>query len=66
MICVSQPRRVAAISVANRVAKELGCKVGSLVGYSVRFAERKSKDTKLLFATDGMLGNLNKKFSFSS
>ncbi|KAL7986942.1 hypothetical protein Chor_005861, partial [Crotalus horridus] len=38
-IAVTQPRRVAAISVAERVAEELGCPVGGLVGYQVRFEE---------------------------
>lgn len=38
-IAVTQPRRMAAISVAERVAEELGCPVGGLVGYQVRFEE---------------------------
>lgn len=37
-ICVTQPRRVAAISTAERVAAELGCKLGTTVGYQVRVA----------------------------
>jgi len=36
-IGVTQPRRVATISVARRVAEEMGCELGSLVGYQVRF-----------------------------
>jgi len=54
-IAVSQPRRVAAMSLAARVAKERGCEVGEEVGYTVRFDERTSNHTMLRFATDGML-----------
>jgi HrpA-like RNA helicase len=54
-ICVTQPRRVAAISVALRVAQESNCPVGSLVGYAVRFDEKYSTNTKIKYVTDGML-----------
>eukprot|EP00913_Durusdinium_trenchii_P018736 g17606.t1 len=46
-IAVTQPRRIAAISVAHRVASEMGCEVGDLVGYHVRFLNRTSSKTKL-------------------
>lgn len=36
-IGITQPRRVATISVAQRVAEEMGCSLGSVVGYQVRF-----------------------------
>jgi HrpA-like RNA helicase len=39
MIACTQPRRVAAITVAQRVAAELGCEVGKQVGYNVRFED---------------------------
>jgi HrpA-like RNA helicase len=52
---VTQPRRVAAISLASRVAQEIGCELGDRVGYSVRFDERVSSATKIKFVTDGML-----------
>lgn len=39
MIGCTQPRRVAAMSVAKRVADEMGCKLGDEVGYSIRFED---------------------------
>ncbi|AMD20894.1 HDR152Cp [Eremothecium sinecaudum] len=55
-IAVTQPRRVAAINLATRVAEEYGCNVGSTVGYSVRFDNRThATKTKLKYLTDGML-----------
>lgn len=56
-ICITQPRRVAAISVALRVNSEIDpkMKIGGLVGYSVRFDERTSSQTKIKYVTDGML-----------
>nr|CAI5821644.1 unnamed protein product [Callosobruchus analis]CAI5832139.1 unnamed protein product [Callosobruchus analis] len=54
-IGITQPRRVAAISIATRVAAEIGQGVGELVGYSVRFHDETSKKTKIKFLTDGML-----------
>ncbi|KAI6127373.1 P-loop containing nucleoside triphosphate hydrolase protein [Pisolithus croceorrhizus] len=55
MIAVTQPRRVAATSLAARVAAERGVKLGSLVGYSVRFDEVCSAETKIKYVSDGML-----------
>jgi len=57
LIVVIQPRRIAARMLANRVAHLYGCKVGEEVGYSVRFDQRKSKKTKILFVTDGIFQN---------
>lgn len=54
-IGITQPRRVAAVSIAQRVAKELGSELGHLVGYSVRFEDSTSKLTKIKYLTDGML-----------
>ncbi|KAI1159013.1 mRNA splicing factor RNA helicase [Nemania serpens] len=51
----TQPRRVAAMSVAARVAEEMGVKVGSEVGYSIRFEDNTSDKTVLKYMTDGML-----------
>lgn len=51
----TQPRRVAAISVAERVAEEVGCQVGEEVGYNVRFMDRTSPQTRIKYMTDGML-----------
>ena len=55
MICITQPRRIAAISISERVAEEMNSRIGDLVGYSVRFKEKMSKQTKIKFVTDGML-----------
>eukprot|EP00037_Helgoeca_nana_P017478 m.165691 g.165691 ORF g.165691 m.165691 type:complete len:687 (-) comp24011_c0_seq1:224-2284(-) len=51
----TQPRRVAAVSVAQRVASEMGVAVGGLVGYNVRFDEQCSASTRVKYLTDGML-----------
>jgi pre-mRNA-splicing factor ATP-dependent RNA helicase DHX16 len=51
----TQPRRVAAMSVAARVADEVGVKVGNEVGYSIRFEDNTSDKTILKYMTDGML-----------
>ena len=51
----TQPRRVAAMSVAARVAEEMGVKVGNEVGYSIRFEDATSDKTILKYMTDGML-----------
>lgn len=51
----TQPRRVAAMSVASRVAQELGVKLGHEVGYSIRFEDCTSDKTVLKYMTDGML-----------
>jgi ATP-dependent RNA helicase DDX35 len=54
-IAVTQPRRVAATSVASRVAEELGCQLGQEVGYSIRFEDVTSSATRIKFLTDGLL-----------
>ena len=46
---------MAAISLATRVAQEIGTDLGYLVGYSVRFEDRSCEKTKIKFKTDGML-----------
>ncbi|KAA8497022.1 ATP-dependent RNA helicase dhx8 [Porphyridium purpureum] len=51
----TQPRRVAAMSVAARVAEERGCQLGTLVGYSIRFDDCTSPETEIKYMTDGML-----------
>lgn len=52
---MTQPRRVAATSIASRVAEEQGTPLGSRVGYAVRFNERYGLSTKIKYLTDGML-----------
>jgi HrpA-like RNA helicase len=58
-ICVTQPRRVAAITVAKRVAEETGCLPGTAVGHRVRFDDTTDfngrNTTRIIYATDGML-----------
>ncbi|XP_053907952.1 pre-mRNA-splicing factor ATP-dependent RNA helicase DHX16 [Cuculus canorus] len=54
-IGITQPRRVAAMSVAARVAVEMGTKLGNEVGYSIRFEDCTSERTLLKYMTDGML-----------
>ena len=51
----TQPRRVAAMSVAKRVAEEKGCRLGEEVGYSIRFEDCTSPETEIKYMTDGML-----------
>jgi ATP-dependent RNA helicase DHX8/PRP22 len=56
IIGVTQPRRVGAVSLARRVAEELGVELGEEVGYTVRFDDRSRENkTKIRFMTDGVL-----------
>ncbi|KAI0017644.1 P-loop containing nucleoside triphosphate hydrolase protein [Xylariomycetidae sp. FL0641] len=59
MIAITQPRRVAATTLAGRVAREMGTPLGDAregsVGYSVRFDHKVPKGTKIKFLTEGML-----------
>ncbi|WP_036568956.1 ATP-dependent RNA helicase HrpA [Nocardioides sp. URHA0032] len=51
----TQPRRIAARSVAERIASELRTDLGDLVGYQVRFTDRTSKQSRVKLMTDGIL-----------
>ena len=55
MIGCTQPRRVAAMSVAKRVADETGTNLGDQVGYSIRFEDCSSEKTVIKYMTDGIL-----------
>ncbi len=55
MIAHTQPRRLAARTVAERIAEELGVPLGGAVGYSVRFTDQSGPDTLLRLMTDGIL-----------
>lgn len=55
MVACTQPRRVAAMSVAQRVADEMDVTLGEEVGYSIRFENKTSPNTMLKYMTDGML-----------
>lgn len=54
-IACTQPRRVAAMSVAKRVSEEMDVQLGEEVGYSIRFEDKTSNKTVLKYMTDGML-----------
>ncbi len=56
-IAHTQPRRIAARSIAERVAEELQVPLGTTVGYKVRFTDKVSADTKIALMTDGILLN---------
>ena len=51
----TQPRRIAASSVAKRIAEELNTPLGEVVGYKVRFQDRLSRDASVKLMTDGIL-----------
>jgi ATP-dependent helicase HrpA len=51
----TQPRRIAARSVAERIAEELGTELGDVVGYQVRFTDRTSRASRIKLMTDGIL-----------
>ena len=54
-VACTQPRRVAAMSVAARVSEEMGTKLGNEVGYSIRFEDCTTEKTIIKYMTDGML-----------
>ena len=55
IIGCTQPRRVAAMSVAKRVSEEMEVPLGGLVGYAIRFEDCTSKETNIKYMTDGVL-----------
>ncbi|CAJ1435695.1 unnamed protein product, partial [Effrenium voratum] len=55
VIGCTQPRRVAAMSVAKRVSEEYGCRLGQEVGYAIRFEDQTGPETLIKYMTDGML-----------
>ncbi|XP_010477862.1 PREDICTED: pre-mRNA-splicing factor ATP-dependent RNA helicase DEAH10-like [Camelina sativa] len=55
MIGITQPRRIAAVTVAKRVAEECDVQLGQKVGYSIRFDDTTSNVTRLKYMTDGLL-----------
>ncbi|WP_374029164.1 ATP-dependent helicase HrpB [Bdellovibrio bacteriovorus] len=54
-IVVLEPRRMAAIAAAHRIAEEQGWQVGKEIGYQVRFANKTSAQTRLIFMTEALL-----------
>lgn len=69
MIGVTEPRRIAAISVSQRVAEELN-ETSEVVSYLIRFEGNAGSDTKIKFMTDGVLlkeiQNVNLKSDYSN
>lgn len=55
MVGCTQPRRVAAMSVAARVSDEVGCRIGEEVGYTIRFEDKTSESTRIKYMTDGIM-----------
>ena len=55
MIGHTQPRRIAAVAVAQRIAEELGQPLGNAVGYKIRFSDRTARDAYIKIMTDGIL-----------
>ncbi|KAI3467237.1 hypothetical protein Pfo_023900 [Paulownia fortunei] len=55
IIGITQPRRVAAVTVAKRVAEECGVTLGQKVGYAIRFEDVTSSSTRIKYMTDGLL-----------
>ncbi|KAF9040610.1 P-loop containing nucleoside triphosphate hydrolase protein [Panaeolus papilionaceus] len=55
LVGCTQPRRVAAMSVAKRVSEEMECKLGTTVGYAIRFEDCTGPETKIKYMTDGVL-----------
>ncbi|GAA6050928.1 hypothetical protein JCM3770_002542 [Rhodotorula araucariae] len=55
LIGCTQPRRVAAMSVAQRVSEEMECELGAEVGYSIRFEDCTSEKTVIKYMTDGVM-----------
>lgn len=54
-ILCTQPRRISALSVAERVAEEMDEKIGGTVGYQIRMEAKRSKATRLMFCTTGVV-----------
>jgi RNA helicase HrpA len=54
-IGVTQPRRIAAVSVSNFIAQQYGEKIPGTVGYKMRFVDETQRDTKIVIMTDGIL-----------
>ena len=55
MMAVTQPRKVAVISLASRVAEEVGCQVGDKIGFTVRFQDESTEKTHIKYMTEGIL-----------
>ena len=54
-ILCTEPRRISVCNAAKEVSKRIGCRLGTIAGYSIRFEERINFQTKLKFVTEGLL-----------
>ncbi|KAG1666715.1 putative ATP-dependent RNA helicase prh1 [Nymphon striatum] len=54
-VACTQPRKISAVSIADRVSKEMDVQLGTTVGYSIRFENKTSRNTKLKYVTEEML-----------
>lgn len=54
-IAITQPRRLPCLALARRVSEEMGCELGGEVGYSVRFEEAMSTETRVRYLTEGVM-----------
>jgi HrpA-like RNA helicase len=55
IIGVTQPRRIAAVSVSEFIARQMGTTIPGIIGYKMRFEDRTSRETKIKIMTDGIL-----------
>ena len=55
IIGVTQPRRIAALSVSEFIARQMSCRLGDLIGYKMRFEDKTTPDTQIKIMTDGIL-----------
>lgn len=54
VVC-TQPRRIAALTIATRVAEEMNCSLGDEVGFAIRFEQKCGQNTVIKYCTDGIL-----------
>lgn len=55
MIACTQPRRIAAVAIATRIAEECEVELGTIIGYKIRFDDYSNPATKIMICTDGIL-----------
>lgn len=63
-IAITQPRRLPCLALARRVSEEMGCELGGEVGFSVRFEEAMSAETRVRYLTEGVMMRSVKYLSF--
>lgn len=63
-IAITQPRRLSAISVSERIATERGEQLGDVVGYNIRFESEYNENTRIHFMTPGVLLRIMQVFTY--